>query len=222
MTGTRNSRPVVQRLGSRKRARPNRFARFVAFYIRDRERLDVRFVNHEEIIMREKIKERVPRRAGRTPELWRELFSMPNNPFLHHSRRIRACLIALCSINFLSRSNSMMRCAESLANGQDRAFHLSFVRDELFRRENDDGVERFNFVSVTAETRDAFFDFSPEKSMRIRLSRPADGLRWCRRARENVRARTYVVALVLQSMRRERKISRDNCSPARMGMIISS
>ncbi len=118
----------------------NGFARFVAFiHAADLRNGDVRFVNDEQIIVREKIEQRGRPRAGRAVgDVARIIFDAGAKAhFLHHFQVVfRAHLDALGFEQFAVLLKLRDAVAEFLADGEDGALHLVAGGDELFRREN--------------------------------------------------------------------------------------
>ena len=139
-------RPIVQRAWQ---AEPvihqHRFARAVAFeHAADLRHGRVRFVNDEQIIVREKIKQRARLRTGRAsgnvPRII--LNAGANAHFLHHFKVVfRPLLDALGFEQFAVLLKPRDAFAEFLADGENGALQFVAGCDELFSGKNGDRVE---------------------------------------------------------------------------------
>ena len=139
----------------------NRFARTVAFrHAADLRHADVRFIQHEEKVVREKINHRRGPRAGRAvgdvPGIILDAGTEAH--LLHHFQIVfRPHLDALGFEQLAVFLEMHDAFAQFFADGQRGAFHFVAGGDELFRRKNHRVGGRFQLVACERiEARDAF------------------------------------------------------------------
>ena len=177
--------------------------------------------------MREKIEQRAGPRAGRAAaEVARVIFDAGAEAhFLHHFQVVfGAHLDALGFEQLAVLLEPGDALAQFLADGQNGAFHLVAGRDELFGRENGDGVERFDLVSRQRLEAGEALDFVAEKLDAQPVLAPG-GTQFHRvAAHAELAAREFdVVAVVLQIHQPRAGTVRATMSmPARTGMTIAS
>ena len=161
-------RPVVQRAGQAETViYQHRLARAIALVhatnLRD---CHVRFIQHEQIIVREEIKQRCrPRTRRPAGNVARIVFDAgAETHFLHHFQIVfRPHLNALRLQQPAVPLEPPDALAQFLADGEDGAFHFVAGGHELFRRENHVRLERFQLVAGKRLEARQLFDVIAEK-----------------------------------------------------------